>query len=183
MQTTISKPLRFLIKPFFAGLFFLFSITSFAQAGGLVPCGRSTNDERTPWNDTDPCSLCHFAILVQNIINFLMNLIGILTVLAILFGGLTYVLAVGNPGIISKAKSTIQWALGGFVLTLTAWLIVNTILLTMGYAKPIGGGNDWYRLDIDCPNSTTTTTITTPAATPAPTGEGGSGGSGGGGAR
>lgn len=171
--------LKKLSKPLFFVLVFLFNATARANAGGLIPCGRNISaDPTNPASPADPnnplnapCTLCHVAILVQNIINFLMGLTGILTVLAIVAGGATYVLAVGNPGIISKAKSAIQWALGGFVITLTAWLIVNVIIVTMGYSKPIDGGTDWWKFTINC--QTPAPIVTTPTTTPAPATTGG----------
>lgn len=159
------KNIGYINRLYLIALTAFLALASSAQAGGLIPCGRNISiDPNDPTGPVDPnnplnapCTLCHVAILVQNIINFLMGLVGILTVLVLVFAGATYILAVGNPSVVNRAKDAIKWALGGFALTLTAWLIINTILLTMGYSKPLGGGNDWWRLTIECTNPSAST--------------------------
>ncbi|MDD3006990.1 MAG: right-handed parallel beta-helix repeat-containing protein [Candidatus Pacebacteria bacterium] len=114
------------------------------ESGGLVPCGRNTDDPDTDWNECDKCGLCSVVLMGQLIIQFLMKMAGITAILAIIFAGFLYIYAVGRSDVISKAKSMIKYVLIGFTIVFSAWVIVNTILTLLGYIDPLGG--EWYTM-------------------------------------
>ena len=117
-----------------------------SSSSGLIPCGRAVDDPNTLGRDeTAPCTLCHVVLLGQLIIEFFVKISAIFAVLAIIGGGLVYVVAAGNTNTIGKAKSIIQYALLGFLVVFIAWAVVNSILVTMGYIDPIGG--EWYMMN------------------------------------
>ena len=109
--------------------------------GGIMPCGRKWNDPATTWDDTDSCGLCHFIILASEIINFLMEIIALISILALVVGGLIYVKAAGNTSLILSAKQNINKILYGFVIIFVAWVIVNTIMILFGFSDPLGDGS------------------------------------------
>ena len=63
-------------------------------------------------------------------LNFAIQLAGLITVLMIVVGGYYYI-AGGITDDKEKGKHIITYALGGFVLVLTSWFIVNTLLLAL----------------------------------------------------
>ncbi len=65
---------------------------------------------------------------VQNIINLLLYIAGVIAVIIIVIGGFRYVTSNGDPGAASKAKNTIIYALIGLVIAAMAYAIVNFIL-------------------------------------------------------
>lgn len=114
--------------------------------GGLIPCGRTCDDDTTKgWNESDPCTLCHLIIMGQLIIEFLVKIAAIFAILAIVGGGLLYVFAAGSQGIIDKAKSMIKYTLLGFLVVFIAWAVIDSILVMMGYIDPING--EWYMMN------------------------------------
>jgi len=112
---------------------------------GLVPCGRNCDDPATAWHEDDDCTLCHLILMGQLIIEFLVKMAAIFAILAIIGGGLIYVFSIGSAGTIEKAKTTIKYALLGFLVVFIAWAVIDSILVLMGYIDPIGG--DWHMMN------------------------------------
>lgn len=63
-------------------------------------------------------------------LQFVIGLAGLIAVMMIVLGGYYYI-AGGITDDKEKGKHIITYALGGFVLVLTSWFIVNIILLTL----------------------------------------------------
>jgi hypothetical protein len=110
----------------FAGI----SVYFFSQpscAGGLVPC---KND----------CNFCYLLIGFSNIFQYLMGSLLLITViLGLTIGGLTYLISGVFPKILNFAKTAITNTAKGAILSLIAWLIINSIMNIIGYKNPLGG--------------------------------------------
>ena len=65
---------------------------------------------------------------VTQIINALLWIIGVVSVIMIIVGGLRYVLSAGDPKNTQAAKDTILYAVIGVVVALLAYAIVNFVL-------------------------------------------------------
>lgn len=93
---------------------------------GLVPCGFGGT----------PCTICHFWVLADRIIDFLTKWMAlpILTV-AILIGGLFILFAAGDSGKITQGKKIIASAVVGIFIAFGGWLIVNTVINTLGQGE------------------------------------------------
>lgn len=109
--------------------------------GGIVPCGRLANNPETSWNDTDSCGLCHLVILASEIINFLMEIVALISVLALIIGGLIYVKTAGDASLLLLAKQNINKIFYGFVVVFVAWVIVNIAMVLFGFIDPLGDGS------------------------------------------
>jgi len=153
------KKKSLIIGVFLIVLFFIFLSSSvvFSQVcpwccdnvcpGGLVPCGRNCIDNTAPYNTTDECTICHFFLMIKNILDFVLKLAVIVAILFIVFGGLMYIFSTGNEAMLTKAKSMIFWALGGFTLCFISWLTVTAVMSIFGYT-----GDKWY--EVNCGGST-----------------------------
>ncbi len=64
---------------------------------------------------------------LETVFAFGVSLAGIMAVTMIVIGGIQYVTAYGNPGMIGSAKERITQALLGLLLVVGAWLILYTI--------------------------------------------------------
>ena len=143
-------------KNFFVILFFLFFsfLPDFSWAaketGGLVPCaGDSIFENR--------CTLCDLMVGMKGIIDWGMKILVVVALVAIVAGGIMYIISAGNSGMMESAKTVIKQALWGVVIVLGAWVIVNTILWMITSRLFAGDGTtngsfmdigSWY--DFDC---------------------------------
>lgn len=104
--------------------------------GGLIPCGRLTNDPATTdIDESQPCSLCAMFYLLKNIINFVMTLSVGIAVFILIMSGLFYALSAGNSRTIESAKSAAISAIIGIAIITVAWLVIAVILQGLGYAS------------------------------------------------
>ena len=65
---------------------------------------------------------------VKIIINTLLTAVGIISVVMIIWGGITYSSSAGDPGKVELAKRIIIAAIIGLVLSLLAFLILNVVI-------------------------------------------------------
>jgi hypothetical protein len=68
---------------------------------------------------------------LKTILSILIGIVGALSVLFVIIGGLRYILSAGNPQEASRAKETIIFALVGLVISITAEAIVAFALSTV----------------------------------------------------
>ena len=73
------------------------------------------------------------------------NVLGVVAVAVVIYGGFLFLTAQGDPGKIKKGKDSITWGIIGLVIALLSWSIINFVLSTTMSAPA-------------AQNSTTTTT-------------------------
>ena len=79
-------------------------------------------DENLPGGETD------FRTLVLTIITYFLGFLGLLAVIMIIYGGITYVTSAGNDEAVGKAKKIILYSVIGIVVILLSFVIVNAVL-------------------------------------------------------
>lgn len=65
---------------------------------------------------------------LKDIVNILLFVIGTISVIMIIVGGLRYVLSGGDAGSIKAGKDTVLYAIIGLVVAIMAYAIVNFVL-------------------------------------------------------
>lgn len=99
-------------------LFWLLGASSAALAAGLVPC-----------DGVDNCNTAAFFLGIDRIVNyFVFSLAVPIATIAIAWAGITMALHPAEEGKRTEAKKIIQATVIGLILTLGAWLIVNTLV-------------------------------------------------------
>ncbi len=105
------------------------------STGGLVPC-------------TDDCTLCHLVLGIKNIFEYLIYYVLFpLFMLGITIAGILYMVSSGDKKLIEAAKKALTYSLTGFALALLSWVIVNFVMLTLGYQSPYGA--HWWEFTCD----------------------------------
>ena len=66
--------------------------------------------------------------LVLTIVNYFLGFLGLLAVIMIIYGGVTYVTSAGNDEAVGNAKKIIMYALIGIIIILLSFVVVNTVL-------------------------------------------------------
>lgn len=103
-------------------------------SAGIVPCGGANQDS---------CTICHLFVGVREIINFLVFDIAFpLAALGLIYGGFLMVTAGGSQAQLKEGKSAIFAVLWGLAVTLSAWIIIDTIMRTF-LAGGMGKIEDW----------------------------------------
>lgn len=131
----------------FICMIFLYPSTSaLAADGGLIPCGNGEND---------PCTLCHFVIGFQGVVDKLVSLVITIALAGIFISGVMYVISAGDDTMMKNAKSGLTASAIGFAIVMGAWLIVNVSIWVLGAKIDVVTGKKWY--EISCSTTDTPT--------------------------
>lgn len=90
-----------------------------AAAAQIVPINECTGID---------CQACHLVDLIQNIINFAIGLSIPIAMALFAYAGVLYFTSAANGENINKAKGIFRSVLIGFIITLGAYLMVETVL-------------------------------------------------------
>lgn len=103
----------------------------------LLPCGPGTGED---------CNICHLFELIDNVLQFAMfKIVPVLAGLMLIIGGVWFYFSGASEENRRRARAILTSVVIGIVLILSAWIVVNTILVETGIVE---GGSLWY--DIDC---------------------------------
>ncbi|OGZ47323.1 MAG: hypothetical protein A3J54_03460 [Candidatus Ryanbacteria bacterium RIFCSPHIGHO2_02_FULL_45_13b] len=112
----------------------------FLTHAGIVPCGTEKNPDGSIAN---PCDLCDLYVGTKNIIDFLLfDFILPLAIVAFLIGGIFMLASSGNPQMLQTGKTAITNAVLGIFIAFGSWLIIATILNTLGYSNFTAAWNE-----------------------------------------
>lgn len=100
----------------------LISLSAFAWGGGVQ---GGANQART--SDMPTVIFGNSGIFTQ-IVSVMMFLVGILSVIMLVFGGLRYVISRGDSKAVESAKNTILYAIVGLIVAILAYAIVNFVI-------------------------------------------------------
>ena len=64
----------------------------------------------------------------EQVVNFLLFLVGAISVIMLIVGGIRYILSAGDQNAVTSAKNTILYAIIGIIVAVLAWAIVNFLL-------------------------------------------------------
>ena len=70
--------------------------------------------------------------VVTDVINVILYIVGILSVVMIILGGIQYTTSAGDQAKVTKAKNTILYGIVGLVIAVLAYAIVNFVLSKLG---------------------------------------------------
>jgi uncharacterized membrane protein len=113
-------------------LLFIFSLVAIIlpsiSFAALVNCGNSVVGTDGVTTIPNSCGFDDAVFMINGTINWIIGLAGVIFTISIVYGGFLYMTSGINPGNKAKAKSLLWNTLLGFVIMLTAWLIVYTLL-------------------------------------------------------
>lgn len=108
------------------GLVTAFLVTpALAQSAidGGVPAGAASAR-----GESQPADLFGQSGMFEKITNVLLYLIGAISVIMIIIGGLRYILSGGNSANITAAKNTILYAIVGVIVAILAYAAINFVI-------------------------------------------------------
>ncbi len=146
------------MKKFLAAIFSFIMLVCFALApanafaitcGGVEVYSQTCPDELTPVTDGES----KITKYVNNVLNVLFIVAGTVAVIVIIYGGIMYMTAAGDPGKIASAKKAIMFAVVGLVISVSAFAITNFLI----DALRSGNGSTDESSNVDSSNSNTAT--------------------------
>jgi hypothetical protein len=93
-----------------------------------VPAFADVNSNVTQGiNDTNAggTTVTSLPTIFKNVVNILLYVIGAISVIMLIVGGIRYATSAGNSANVTAAKNTIMYALIGLVIAVLAYAIVN----------------------------------------------------------
>jgi hypothetical protein len=90
--------------------------------------------------DGMPTDLFGAGGVVTTLTNVLLFIVGALSVVMIIVGGLRYVVSGGNTTSVTNAKNTVLYAIVGLVIAFLAFAAINFVLANL---SPTGMNGDW----------------------------------------
>ncbi len=101
-------------------------------------CGNDSVPESVQAASGCSNSAPNITTVIQNILNGIILILGVIAVIYIVIGGVTYMTSTGDPGKTKKAKDTILYATIGLVICALSAAIVN---FTIGLINNSGNTN------------------------------------------
>ena len=81
-----------------------------------------------PSEYTEPGTENNLAGSIQNIISWVIGVLGLVCVVVMIIGGVNYMTSSGDAGKVKKAKDTILYGLIGLVVCVLSFAIVNFVI-------------------------------------------------------
>lgn len=116
---------------------FVLAIAAAPLVGAATPIESGASSARGEGQTSD---LFGQAGIFQTITNVLLFILGAISVIMIIIGGLRYVISGGNATAVTAAKNTILYAIVGVIVALLAYAVVNFVLTSFS-ATGTGGTN------------------------------------------
>lgn len=76
----------------------------------------------------DPLGIKDPRVIIKNVINTMLGLVGSLALAVFIFGGFTWVISAGSEEKIKKGKDMVMWAALGLMLIFTSYALINIVL-------------------------------------------------------
>ena len=88
-----------------------------------------------------PAELFGTGGVITTITNILLFIVGALSVIMLIFGGLRYVVSGGNSTAVTAAKNTILYAIVGLVIAFLAYAAINFVMTSLAPGSTTSGTN------------------------------------------
>ncbi|MBQ9020117.1 hypothetical protein IJ096_02240 [Candidatus Saccharibacteria bacterium] len=86
--------------------------------------------------DGMPVELVGVDGVFTNITNTILYVVGIVSVIMLIYGGLRYIISGGDSKKVTDAKNTILYAIIGLIIAILSFAIVNFVLNSIGINNP-----------------------------------------------
>lgn len=128
---------KIFFKSFFV-LSLIFIPIVFTYAESIVPACNTGLVNTETGQFENPCDFNYFMLLINNSIKFMLFTIATpLIALIIIYVAYLFLTSGGNAGQTEKAKHILTSVIFGYIIALGSWLIINTIVSSLGIDKSI----------------------------------------------
>jgi len=121
------------ILSFIIILSLVFFTTNFVSATSIVPQGDKYETGSYELND--------FLLIAVNVSKIILGLVGSLTLLMFVYGGLMMIISSGNTEKVTKAKGILLAAVVGLAIVFASYVIIQFVMTSLGVKNWSGGTN------------------------------------------
>jgi Type IV secretion system pilin/NlpC/P60 family len=145
--------MKILVTHFVVALVLFFGVSTSTSAQGIAQLSGCTGLD---------CSACNVVYMANGLITWLIGILFVVFALLLAIAGVKLVTSGGNHHALDEAKGSFVNAIIGFIIILSAWLIVDTIMRALvgrpGQEGMIGGeATGWlFWTEIQCSSQTET---------------------------
>ena len=124
------KEMKKTIRTAFAGLLLVpvLALGISAVAGSVDVSAQISNGLQSVNTGNGPTNLTGEGGVFTTIVNVLLFIIGAVSVVMLIYGGIRYTTSGGNANNVTAAKNTIMYAIIGLVIAIFAFAIVNFVV-------------------------------------------------------
>jgi len=109
----------------------LFAIPMFAFSVGFTPPVAASELESGASSAHNKDTPTELKVIIKNITNTALFIIGAVSVLMLIYGGIRYTISGGDEKSITAAKNTIIYGVVGIVVAISAYAIVNFVITAL----------------------------------------------------
>jgi len=106
------------------GISFAVPATTYAASVIAEQCQGDTESRVCKNQNSDPNAL------IKTIVNVLLYIVGAISVVMLIVGGLLYATSAGDSGRVTTAKNTVMYAIVGLIVSFVAFAIVQFVFNT-----------------------------------------------------
>ncbi len=111
----------------------VFFTINFVSAAPIVPQGDKYETGSYELND--------FLLIAVNVSKIILGLVGSLTLLMFVYGGLMMIISSGNTEKVTKAKGILLAAVVGLAIVFASYVIIQFVMTSLGVKNWSGGTN------------------------------------------
>lgn len=138
----MKKNIKFsIILSLAAGIFSVFIFTASASEG-LLPEQKGKKPCEAGVANCGNYSLNDIVMIAVKISEFILGIVGSLSLLAFVAGGLMMMLSGGNAEMVTRGKQTIIGATIGLIIVFTSYTIIYFIFKSLGISQP--ANSNWF---------------------------------------
>ena len=119
----------------------IISVTLMTMMGAL-DASAQIGEALKQVGEADPTGGKEVGTVVVDVINLMLYIIGILSVIMIIFSGIKYATSAGATDKVKSAKDTLIYSVVGLIIAIFAFAIVNFVLKGVGITGSGGGEED-----------------------------------------
>lgn len=88
------------------------------------------------------CGLTEMISIIANGMDWILSIIGAITLIMFIYGGFTFLISAGNEENVKKGRDILQGAVVGLIIVFSSYMLISFVLTSMGYDST--GFGQWY---------------------------------------
>ncbi|MFZ2310117.1 MAG: pilin [Patescibacteria group bacterium] len=110
---------------------FLLSVPAFAAADETGKPSTQTEINNNSQKLPNPLGITDVNALISRVINFVLSLVGSVSLIMFVYGGLTWMTSAGSSEKIKKGRDIIVWSVIGLAIVFSSYILVKFVVTSL----------------------------------------------------